>query len=56
MKDSKIVTWLGLIVAIAGVFASPEFAAVVGDQFAAVATLAGTLLAAIGKALGATDD
>lgn len=55
-NKSKAVTWLGIIVAIAAVIASPEFVGVVGPKVAAAAGLLGAALAAVGKALGAADD
>ena len=42
----------GVVVAVAAVVASPEFADVVGQQAASIAALAGALVAAVGKALG----
>lgn len=55
-NQSKAVTWIGVVVAIAAVVASPEFVGVVGAKVAAIAGLIGAVVAAVGKALGAADD
>lgn len=52
MNESKLVTIVGVVVAVAAVVASPEFADVVGPKAASIAALAGALVAAVGKALG----
>lgn len=52
MKDSKLVTVIGLVVAVAAVIASPDFVAVIGPKVAGAATLIGAVLAAVGRALG----
>lgn len=42
---------LGLVVAVLGVVASPEYAGLLGPKVAGIVTLAGTLLAAVRGAL-----
>lgn len=55
MKDSKLVTWLGVVVAVAAVFAAPEFANVIGDKASHAFAMLGAVVAAVGRALGETD-
>lgn len=51
VKKVNVGALLGLVVAVLGVVASPEYADLLGPKVAGVVTLAGTLLAAVRGAL-----
>lgn len=49
--ESKSVTILGVVIAVLGVFASPEFTNIVTEKWASFASLLGALIAAAGASL-----